>query len=863
MNTLFGYGRKLLYEEFEGSIAQGRLKEYEIPNYIINNLRHSLRPYQVEAIKRFLYYEKEYPQKQFPFHLLYNMATGSGKTLVMAAIILHLYKRGYRHFIFFVNSSNIIQKTIENFTESLSGKYLFKDPISINERVVEINTVDNFDESDNDSINIKFTTIQQLHSDFRVIKENGLSIEDFTDKAVVLIADEAHHLNSDTKGGKQLSTDAFSWEEVVTKIHNQNENNILLEFTATIEEGTINVLKKYYDKIIYKYDLKEFRNDGYSKDISLIRTEFDEKDKIIQALILNIYREDLAARNNIELKPVVLFKAHSTIEESNSNERYFRSIVDNLTHVDIDTVFSKSNVIVLKEARDYFIKNKISSLDLVKRIQLAFIEYNCINANNEAEVDKNQLLLNSLEDSDNPIRAVFAVNKLNEGWDVLNLFDIVRLNQTGRSITKNTTIQEAQLIGRGARYFPFRKNYNQDKYQRKYDNDNSNNELRVLEELYYHTKDDVEYIKMLTKELVSTGIYVEREKFANIELKLKEQFKQSNLYLEGDAAANDRVKREDVKNAIKEKLDYPVNPFTFELSAGLGRKYSIFMDKLELSNVNENISSKDCKIKEIPINVVLFALSKNPFFHFNNLKKYFEGLESINQFITGKEYLADYSIRYKGKQNHIKNLSNHDYLIGLEAFFADMQSYLEKENTEYTCSPFRKKRINSIFRDITLQVDINELKSSFFDNIDVFGNKSWYVYEKFIGTSEENKFLEFFESIYEKLSERFSKIQLIRNERQLAIFNTKGRRFEPDFLLFCISEDSKEPIIYQVFIESKGEHLMLFDDWKNEFLKEIQSQKVELIEFDNNEFKLTAVQFYNRTKEKEFGEELFEVLGYS
>jgi type III restriction enzyme len=57
-------------------------------------------------------------------------------------------------------------------------------------------------------------------------------------------------------------------------------------------------------------------------------------------------------------------------------------------------------------------------------------------------------------------RAVFAVQKLNEGWDVLNLFDIVRLyegqNTGGTNTTVGaTTLAEAQLIGRGARYFPF------------------------------------------------------------------------------------------------------------------------------------------------------------------------------------------------------------------------------------------------------------------------------------------------------------------------------------------------------------------------------------------------------------------------
>lgn len=49
-------------------------------------------------------------------------------------------------------------------------------------------------------------------------------------------------------------------------------------------------------------------------------------------------------------------------------------------------------------------------------------------------------------------RAVFAVDKLNEGWDVLNLFDIVRLYETrdGKNGKPGSgTIWEAQLIGRG------------------------------------------------------------------------------------------------------------------------------------------------------------------------------------------------------------------------------------------------------------------------------------------------------------------------------------------------------------------------------------------------------------------------------
>lgn len=50
-----------------------------------------------------------------------------------------------------------------------------------------------------------------------------------------------------------------------------------------------------------------------------------------------------------------------------------------------------------------------------------FNKQTTLNVNNDKEKEKNAQLLNNLEDFNNPIRAIFAVYKLNEGWDVLNL----------------------------------------------------------------------------------------------------------------------------------------------------------------------------------------------------------------------------------------------------------------------------------------------------------------------------------------------------------------------------------------------------------------------------------------------------------
>ena len=53
-----------------------------------------------------------------------------------------------------------------------------------------------------------------------------------------------------------------------------------------------------------------------------------------------------------------------------------------------------------------------------------------------------QIQVNTLEDKDNPIRAIFAVQKLNEGWDVLNLFDRQFEDQDGFLSTRFTASEE-------------------------------------------------------------------------------------------------------------------------------------------------------------------------------------------------------------------------------------------------------------------------------------------------------------------------------------------------------------------------------------------------------------------------------------
>ena len=172
---------QFLYQRLDNVSEMGFL-EKEIPSYLKDNLnpKFDLRPYQEEAFARFFYcLDNHFPGKEKPLHLLFNMATGSGKTLIMAGLILYLYEKGYRNFLFFVNSTNIIEKTKDNFLNPLSSKYLFNENIHFGSMRVPATPVPNFEGVNENDINICFTTIQQLHIDLNTQKENGFNVRGF------------------------------------------------------------------------------------------------------------------------------------------------------------------------------------------------------------------------------------------------------------------------------------------------------------------------------------------------------------------------------------------------------------------------------------------------------------------------------------------------------------------------------------------------------------------------------------------------------------------------------------------------------------------------------------------------------------
>jgi len=847
-----------LKQDYDSLSKLGRLKK-TIPNFIKNNLNPAfeLREYQEEAIARFIDYLDTYPQRVKPSQLLFHMATGSGKTLLMAANILYLYKKGYRNFLFFVNSTNIIEKTKENFLNPESSKYLFNKKIKFEDKEVKITEADNFEASNKDDINIIFTTIQGLHSLMTTHRENCLTYEDFKDKQIVIISDEAHHINAWTKNslGKEEKIAKTTWEHTVNNVFTSNTENIMLEYTATVDLDYSAVNEKYKDKIIYEYTLKEFRQDGFSKEVKVLQADLPELDRALQAVILSQYRRKIAEKNKIHLKPVILMKS-KTIAESKEIEEKFYEKIKNLKVKDIDKIKSHSKGNILEKAFNYFKKENITPSNLITELKEDFSEEKCISVNSQDESEEKQLLVNSLEDKNNEIRCIFAVDKLNEGWDVLNLFDIVRLYDTRDSKGNRpgrTTLAEAQLIGRGARYFPFKLNED-DKFKRKFDQE-PENDLKSIEELYYHSLHNPRYIQELTIALKNTGIIPDEQK--TVHLKVKDLIKKTPFWKNGFIFINERIEADRAK--IKDINDIDVSRvYNYNLRTGFTQERMVFVDELK---AEEEKITRQFALKNFNEIIIRKALSKLEFYKFDNLQKYFPKLNSINEFV---ESLKKIKVDLRSSNQKLNNLEPDDKLEVCIEILSQLENQIKMGYTDYKGTKiFVQNKIKDVVKDKELSINVGDFSDQEFgvpmsnpkhENLRLnLSSKEWYVYNENYGTSEEKHFIQFINGMMEQLQEKYSDVYLLRNANLFKIYRfSDGRPTEPDFVLFLREKNKKKVIQYQLFIEPKGTHLMEVDKWKENFLKEIENNyKIEILA-ENQDYRLIGMPFYNEGSKANF-----------
>lgn len=914
-----------LYEKIGEKAYRLKIPFPEIPEYISSNLRYVFFDWQQKALENFLTNEaiKNIENPNSPTHLMFNMATGTGKTLIMASMILYYYKKGYRYFIFFVNQNNIVDKTENNFINSSHTKYLFKENIVIDDQRVSIKKVDTF--SDNpQGIEIKFTSIQKLYNDIHLQKENQTTLDDLNSKSIIMLADEAHHLNTDTnrialdqsylietelteRAGKE-EIERKGWEHTVIQlILNKNGNkvenkNVLLEFTATIPD-TQSIAQKYQEKIIYKFGLKEFLQAGYTKEINLVSSTLNKKERILQALLFQWYRHKIALKYNISnFKPVILFRS-KTIEESKIDYEAFLNWIDDLSGKDFNFLKEISNKILqstnpyeqgysrTKQVIDFINKNQIQMSDIANWIKQSYQKRNTIITNSETNKTKTEQtdaetekLLNNLEDTNNHIRSIFTVDRLTEGWDVLNLYDIVRLYQgqnTGGSTKKTpeATIKEKQLIGRGVRYYPFSYNDRIDN-KRKFDDD-LNHELRVLEELYYYTYDEESrYISHLKNELKKDG-YIRDDKIIK-KFSIKKDFVDSDFYKNTNIWYNKQIdnpnRRKKNLNDIKKDFFVPYKVKGLELSeeqVDFGSERDTEMLKLE----QKGLHTITKKFKDLESHIVLKAINikaqeENSLFQFDKLREELE-IESMEELQSDK--LADFEIKIIADKNiGYDDIDNSEKLNMIIKFLDNVFAELREKIAPKIGSDFVPEKLSKFFGESKTKT-INLSSESERLSADLKG-EGWYVLEPFYGTSEEIELVEFIKNSIGNLEEAYRDIYLLRNEEVYKIYDfEKGRGFQPDFILFLKTKEKKNvnggfktELYYQIFIEPKGNEFIdengTFEKgkegWKEDFLNDISARYglENIITAENPHYRLIGLPFFNKDHNSEFEDQFGSFL---
>lgn len=854
-DLLFHYYKKLDDYNYPQKNFDFIYHDYQNPSYIQDNLKHELRPYQAEAL-RYLHYTQNSAEAIIRYkHLLFNMATGSGKTMVMAGVMLYLFKQyGYQNFIFFVNTDAIIQKTKENLLNIQSSKYLFKNPIEIDGEQITIEPVETFPLTSNkNTVYLKLSTIQKIHEELKNSRENSVTYDDLKEIPLILLGDEAHHFNAQTKAKNKSSkeNEEITWEKTIECILALRPDNRLFEFSATINLNDKDIYNKYKDKIVYQYDLKQFMLDGYSKKVMLLEANANDNDKMLDAVLLSQYRKHIAEKNYIsDFKPIVLFKSNQ-IAVSKAKLEDFNQMIAALSPATVrQHLINKQTHLISATSIWHKVINHYLNIDLVaaiEGIQNDFSEMNLLNVNTQKILDDYPILLNTLENIDNPIRAIFAVAKLNEGWDVLNLFDIVRISEKA-SATRVATDSEAQLIGRGARYYPFI--YKGEKsYTRRFDKETT--ELAILEQLHYHTINDAAYISALYSSLEQADIIAHHDGQGTVEhARLKDDFKKSNIYQQGKLYFNETKEIEDSARTWE----------SYSLEKTFLVKYQI-SNEASLDRLGDSALTSPTTIKTLKLNARYFykALQQIGFYQFDNLKKYFPKLISIKEFIENDQYLSKITISVEVPENlDISSISAREKLEILKEVLNRIKGNITRNYTKYRGThKFISMPIKDVVRDYSQYIEANNgsIANQKIEARDTTG-KTWYVYDKAILNQLEHDLVNLLDRFMIKLKAKYKKIYLIRNDEQATRFKLTEfdgvRGFMPDFIM--IITDKSDNTYYQVLIEPKGGDRLLDDAWKEEMLEKI-NDRTSIIMNEIDDVRLVGIKFYVKNKTNEFIED--------
>ena len=354
-------------------------------------------------------FERDFPSFAF------SIATGIGKTRLMAACIAYLYlKKGIRHFFILAPNLTLYEKLIRDFGDASYEKYVFKGLSEFVHNIPMVITGENYNSAHGlfsaQEIQINIFNIAKFNSENRggaprmrrLAECLGQSYFDYLASLddLVILMDEAHRYHADAS----------------KKAINELRPILGLEMTATPtdEKG------KSFKNIVYEYNLAQALDDGkYVKIPTVARRKNFSKGTMSDEELDVLKIEDAI---NIHERT----KVHLELYARNTNQQLVKPFIlvvcRNIGHAE------RTKILIEEELFDGRYAGKVLQIDSSTK--------------KDEDIEK---LFVSLENTDNQIEIVIHVNMLKEGWDVKNLYTIVPLRAA------DAPILVEQSIGRGLR----------------------------------------------------------------------------------------------------------------------------------------------------------------------------------------------------------------------------------------------------------------------------------------------------------------------------------------------------------------------------------------------------------------------------
>lgn len=426
-------------EDFVRMLTGGRQFQYDairsVMTYLWGGSYKDITDLAIENYKANYYLRDRFPDENMLLsHLplpdrrsgVVHMATGTGKSYVIYAVAYLSIVMGYvKRVLVLGPSSTIIEKGLRDKFDVMMKDFRLLDTLPSQYKATPVGLLTDRDEMEDGNI-----IIENINA---VWRKGGITETFFnTDGDVLVLGDEIHHAYMHLKYGdnnNQLSIEERGDEDERLWMKFLRENKKVkahIGFTGTPYNAD-----DYFADVIYNYSIRPAITEKYIKDINPL---IEIKDENAQAthvsrdqrykIIYEVHQKNKARYNyRGRVKPITIFICPTQGNARDRSGEFIQFLAEQeYAHIEV----------------------------LSERIQAANNKVIVVTSNTDISEYKDKL--ENIEETDptkvgGAVEYIFAVNKLSEGWDVDNVFQIVPMEER----TFNSKLLISQVLGRGLR----------------------------------------------------------------------------------------------------------------------------------------------------------------------------------------------------------------------------------------------------------------------------------------------------------------------------------------------------------------------------------------------------------------------------